>query len=166
MFEKGEMVYYGTAGVCKVGDICKSPFDKNDARMYYMLEPSDFSGGTIIYAPAEGGKVMLRALMTAEEARALIDSMAELEPIEVTREKHRREEYRNALHEGTPLSIARIIKTVYDRRKKAIKSQKRLADTDTEFDKTARRALMGEISCVLGIDAEEAERLVNISLKN
>ena len=165
MFEKGEMVYYGTAGVCKVGDICKSPFDKNDERTYYMLEPGDFSGGTIIYAPAEGGKVMLRTLMTSGEANELIASMAELEPIAVINEKHRREEYRSALREGTPLSIARVIKTVYERRKKAIKAQKRLSDTDTEFDKTARRALLGEISHVLGISADEAERLVNINLK-
>ena len=159
------MVYYGTAGVCKVGDICKSPFDKNDDRTYYMLEPGDFSGGTIIYAPADGGKVMLRALMTAEEAKGIIAAMAEMEPIEVTNEKHRRDEYRNALREGTPLSVARVIKSVYERRKKAIKAQKRLSDTDTEFDKTARRALLGEISHVLGIEAAEAERLVNINLK-
>ena len=157
MFEKGEMVYYGTAGVCKVGDICKSPFDKNDERMYYMLEPGDFSGGTIIYAPAEGGKVILRPLITEEEARALIASLPELEPITVANEKHRREEYRNALREGTPLSIARIIKTVYERRKNAIKTQKRLSDTDTEFDKMARRALLGELSASLGITGAEAE---------
>ena len=166
MFEKGEMVYYGTAGVCKVGDICKSPFDKNDERMYYMLEPGDFSGGTIIYAPAEGGKVILRPLITEEEARALIASLPELEPITVANEKHRREEYRNALREGTPLSIARIIKTVYERRKNAIKTQKRLSDTDAEFDKTARRALIGELACVLGMSTDEAEKLLNMSLRN
>ena len=34
MFEKGETVYYGTAGVCKVSDICRSPFDKKDDRMF------------------------------------------------------------------------------------------------------------------------------------
>ena len=166
MFEKGEMVYYGTAGVCKVGDICKSPFDKSDDRMYYMLEPGDFSGGTIIYAPAEGGKVTLRALMAKDEAEALIASMASLEPMVITNEKHRREEYRTALREGTPLSIARIIKTIYERRKKAIKAQKRLSDTDAEFDKTARRAFIGEIACVLGIGNDEAERLIDDSLKN
>ena len=112
MFEKGEMVYYGTAGICKVSDICISPFDKNDSRAYYMLEPKDFSEGTVIYAPAEGGKVMLRALMTEAEAKALVASMADMEELAVDNEKRRREEYRNALREGTPLSLARLISPV------------------------------------------------------
>ena len=166
MFEKGEKVYYGTVGVCNVSDICKSPFDKNDERMYYMLEPSDASCGTIIYAPAEGGKVTLRALMTAEEASGLLASLAELEPLTVDNEKHRREEYRNALREGTPLSIARLIKTVYERRENYAKTQKRISDTDAEFDKTARRALMGELACALSIGADEAEKLITAKLKS
>ena len=166
MFEKGEMVYYGTAGVCRVGDICKSPFDKNDDRTYYMLEPSDFFAGTVIYAPAEGGKVLLRPLMTASEANELIAAMADIPVIEPDNEKHRRDEYRSALRDGTPISLARLIKTVYERRKKAVKTQKRLAETDAEFDKNARRALTGEISYVLGVSAEDADGLLNASLKN
>lgn len=166
MFEKGEMVYYGTAGVCRVGDICKSPFDKSDDRIYYVLEPSDFSVGTIIYAPAEGGKVLLRPLMTESEVNGLISAMAQIPPIEVANEKHRRDEYRRALRDGTPYDLARLIKTVYERRKKAVKTQKRLAETDAEFDKNARRALTGEISYVLGVSAEDADGLLNASLKN
>lgn len=161
MFEKGEMVYYGTAGVCKVSDIYISPFDKNDGRAYYMLEPKDFSEGTVIYAPAEGGKVMLRALMTEAEAKALVASMADMEELAVDNEKRRREEYRNALREGTPLSLARLIKTVYIRKKRNEKTQKRIYETDTEFDKTARRALLGEIAHVLGIGENDAQKIIN-----
>ena len=165
MFEKGEMVYYGTAGVCKVSDICVSPFDKNDSRDYYMLEPKDFSDGTIIYAPAEGGKVMLRALMARDEAKALVASMAEMPELEIENEKRRREEYRSALREGTPIALARLIKTVYNRRKKSEKLQKRVYETDAEFDKTARRALSGELSCALGVSEGEAEKMINAAMK-
>ena len=49
MFKKGETVYYGTAGVCVVSDICRSPFDKNDDRMYYVLAPKDFDNGLLEY---------------------------------------------------------------------------------------------------------------------
>ena len=165
MFEKGEMVYYGTAGVCRVGDICKSPFDKSDDRIYYVLEPSDFSVGTIIYAPAEGGKVLLRPLMTASEANELIAALADIPVIEPDNEKHRRDEYRSALRDGTPTSLARLIKTVYERRKKAVKIQKRISETDSEFDKNARRALAGELAYALGVSADEAEADINKALK-
>ena len=165
MFEKGTMVYYGTAGVCKVSDICSSPFDKNDDRMYYVLAPAGFDNGTIIYAPAEGGKVMLRPLMSAEEAEALVSSLPELPVLDVLNEKHRREEYKNAMRDGAPESIARLIKTVYLRKKNAPKTQKRMSDTDAEFDKIARKALFGELCHVFGASDADVESRVNTYLK-
>ena len=165
MFEKGETVYYGTAGVCKVSDICRSPFDKKDDRMFYVLEPHDFDNGTIIYAPMENSQVVLRAIMPCEQASLLLESFSELEPIEVLNEKHRREEYRSALRTGTAQSIARIIKTVHIRRSAAIKAQKKVSDTDTEFDKLARKALLGELSVSLGKTYDEVEHILNAALR-
>ena len=104
---------------------------------------------------------MLRALMTEAEAKALVASMADMEELAVENEKRRREEYRNALREGTPLSLARLIKTVYIRKKRNEKTQKRIYETDTEFDKTARRALLGEIAHVLGIGENDAQKIIN-----
>ena len=60
MFNKGATVYYATAGVCKVNDICRSPFNQSDERMYYVLQPNDSNNGTIIYAPVENETVVLR----------------------------------------------------------------------------------------------------------
>jgi len=165
MFEKGEMVYYGTAGVCKVSDICKSPFEKNDDRLYYMLEPLDNMAGTVIYVPVDQEKVTLRPIMTASEAEELIASVDSIHPIEVSNEKYRREEYKNAFREGTPFSLARIVKTANERKRNAVKAKRRLYDTDLEFDKAARRVLSGELSCALGTSAEEAEKLIDASMK-
>ena len=165
MFEKGEILYYGTAGVCKVSDICRSPFDKNDDRMYYVLEPNDFSEGTIIYAPVENSQVLLRSIMTKQQAELLMSSLATMEPMEIFNEKHRREEYRMALRNGTPESIARIIKTVYLRKKTAVKMQKKASDTDMEYDKLARKALLGELATAMGTSVHEAEEKVNAAMK-
>ena len=165
MFEKGETVYYGTAGVCKVNDICRSPFDPRDERMYYVLEPSDFNTGTIIYAPADNDKVLLRSLITKGEAEALISSISALPALEIANEKQRREEYRNAMKNGTPESLVRVIKTIYTRKSTGNKDKKRMSDTDTEFDKVARRALLGELCAVLGTPANEIESLINSEMK-
>ncbi|MBQ8404144.1 MAG: CarD family transcriptional regulator [Clostridia bacterium] len=165
MFEKGSFVYYGTAGVCKVSDICSSPFDGNDDKMYYVLAPNDFDNGTVIYAPADNDKVLLRALITAEEAENLLSSVKTLAPLEITNEKHRREEYRNALKDGAPETIARVIKTIHLRKAAMLNTKKRLSDTDTEFDKIARRALLGELSASLGIASAEAEERLNTALE-
>jgi CarD family transcriptional regulator len=165
MFKKGETVYYGTAGVCKVNDICRSPFDPSDERMYYVLEPSDFNVGTIIYAPADNDRVLLRSLMTEGEAHDLISSIPTLPTLEISNEKQRREEYRNAMKDGTPEAIVRLIKTIYIRKIKGIKDKRRISDTDTDFDKVARRALLGELCAVLGTPADEIESLINSEMK-
>ncbi|MGN1096189.1 MAG: CarD family transcriptional regulator [Eubacteriales bacterium] len=160
MFEKGETVYYGTAGVCRVSDICHSPFDRNDKRMYYVLEPNNFNNGTIIYAPIDNDKVILRPLMTKDEARKIISSFPSLPLIKIVNEKQRREEYRNTMKDGSPTALAMIIKTIYYRKQNAAKDKKRVSDTDVEFDKVARRGLFGEISCVLNITEAEIDSMI------
>lgn len=166
MFEKGATVYYGTAGVCKVRDVCLSPFDKNDERMYYVLDPLGIDNSTVIYAPAEGGRVVLRCIMSTAEAEELLRSLPELDGLEIENEKHRREEYKNAVRGADPRRIARLIKTIYIRKKNTPKGQKRISDTDVEFDKLGRKALLGELAAVFGVAEAEAERRFNASLGN
>lgn len=165
MFEKGEKVYYGTAGVCKVNDICRSPFDPNDERTFYVLEPSDFNAGTIIYAPADNETVILRPLMTVDEANALIANVGSLPTVEIANEKQRRDEYRNAIRNGTPVSIASVLKTIYLRKSKRNTQKKRMSDTDIEFEKLARRALFTELAVVLNVTADEAEKRMDEAMK-
>lgn len=165
MFEKGEKVYYGTAGVCKVNDICRSPFDPNDERTFYVLEPSDFNAGTIIYAPADNETVILRPLMTVDEANALIANVGSLPTVEIANEKQRRDEYRNAIRNGTPVSIASVLKTIYLRKSKRNTQKKRMSDTDIEFEKLARRALFTELAIVLDVTADEAEKRMDEAMK-
>jgi phosphoribosyl 1,2-cyclic phosphodiesterase len=62
-------------------------------------------------------------------------------------------------------TLARLIKTVYKRKKRNEKTQKRIYETDTEFDKTARRALLSEIAHVFGISEGEAEKMINETMK-
>lgn len=165
MFEKGEKVYYGTAGVCKVNDICCSPFDSNDERTFYVLEPSDFNAGTIIYAPADNETVILCALMTVDEANVLIANAGSLPTVGIANEKQRRDEYRNAIRNGTPESIASVLKTIYLRKSKRNTQKKRMSDTDIEFDKLARRALFTELAVVLDISTEEAEKRMDEAMQ-
>ncbi len=159
MFSVGDYVYYGTAGVCAVKDICASPFDKTDERLFYMLESCGMNS-TTIYVPTENTAVVLRSLMTLDEAELFLSELRILKPLEVLNERQRREEYRNAIKCGTPTSLASVIKTVYERRQRALNEKRRVADTDADFDKIARHGLLGEISKVFDISEEEAEEKV------
>jgi CarD family transcriptional regulator len=127
--------------------------------------PKDFDNGTVIYAPSEGGSVLIRPIMTAEEAEALLGNFKMIPPLDVSNEKHRKEDYRNALKEGTPMAIVSILKTIYLRKTAEENAKKRISDMDMEFDKIVRRAFLSELSEALGIDAAEAEERLDRAFK-
>ena len=75
MYNIDDLIMYGTTGVCKVSDIRKSDFAGGDEdRLYYVLEPLYQSG--VIYAPVDNQKVFMRAVISEDEAKDLIDSQS------------------------------------------------------------------------------------------
>ena len=164
MFNKGDKVIYGTSGVCTVVDITTSPFGGGDLRIYYVLKPLD-DNASVIYTPAEGGKVVVRAIISKEEALALIARKDEISTISVPHEKMRRDLYRAALSSADPEKYISIIKTVDHRRKYAYRTHRQLAITDTEFERNAKYCLYNELSLVFGASFDEVEKMLNLTEK-
>lgn len=74
MFQKGDSVVYGNLGVCKINDLVTRQFEGLDeAHPYYVLKPLYQEG--VLYVPADNPKIALRAVLTADEANQLIDSI-------------------------------------------------------------------------------------------
>ena len=57
MFEKGDLILYETAGVCRIEEISRLEFLKND-RVYYSLVPV-FEKDSVIYVPVDNEKVKM-----------------------------------------------------------------------------------------------------------
>lgn len=165
MFSKGDKVIYGISGVCTVVDITTSPFGGGDLRIYYVLKPLD-DNASVIYTPAEGGKVVVRAMLTPEEAKSLISRKDEISVITVTSEKLRRDSYRTALSSADPEKYISIIKTVASRRKYALRTHRQLAITDTEYERNAKYCLYNELSLVFGTTFDEVEQMLAITDKS
>lgn len=70
MFQKKEIIYSETLGVCIVDDIVKLADNKKDTYNYYLLR-SLFNKAKKAYIPVENHTVQLRRLITVEEARAI-----------------------------------------------------------------------------------------------
>ena len=83
MFEKGEYVVYGSKGVCKIQDISHVDIpgvDRN--RLFYIMHPVQNSEQTV-QLPIDSNKVMIRKVMTPEEAKRLIQDIPSIEVLEV-----------------------------------------------------------------------------------
>jgi hypothetical protein len=70
LFQKKEVIYSGTIGVCVVEDIVRLADSKKEAYNYYLLR-SVYDRTKKAYIPVENHTVQLRNLITLQEALAL-----------------------------------------------------------------------------------------------
>ena len=70
MFQKKEVIYSETIGVCVVDDIVKLADNKKDTYNYYLLR-SVFDRAKKAYIPVENHAVQLRNLIPLQDALAL-----------------------------------------------------------------------------------------------
>ena len=74
IFEKKQVIFSDTLGVCVVAEVTKLSSGKSEPVLYYKLN-SIFEKGKTAYVPAVGHKVKLRELISVEEARELKDTI-------------------------------------------------------------------------------------------
>ena len=70
MFEKKDIIFSETLGVCTVAEIVKLPAKNNEQRLYYGLR-SLYDSKKVSYIPVEHHQVVLRPLVSYEEAKKL-----------------------------------------------------------------------------------------------
>ena len=76
MFQAGDLVVYGTTGVCRVESIDQPNMTGADRnKKYYRLKP--FYQDGVIYTPVDNTKVSIRPVITREEAEELVKVVCE-----------------------------------------------------------------------------------------
>ena len=157
MFQVGDYIVYGINGICRVEDVCASPYDKTDPRTYYLLVPVNNPMSSTIYTPVCNERVPMRRLMTPDEIDALIAAMPDIDLLTVPVEKQRREIYRTAIGTLEPEGYVQVIKTVRRRRAELTAARKHFPVTDLEYGRLAQHLLSSECAHVLGITEAEAD---------
>ncbi|MDD2971006.1 MAG: CarD family transcriptional regulator [Lachnospiraceae bacterium] len=71
MFQKKDIIYSETLGVCRVEDITKLSHNKGNVPTPYYFLRSVTNKAKIAYIPVEHHAVLLRELITLEEAETL-----------------------------------------------------------------------------------------------
>ena len=160
MFAIGDMIVYGSDGVFVVSEYASSPIDKHDDRVFYVLRPVYGNVSNLIYTPADNQRVMMRGVMTRDEALSFIDTIPKISLLYIENEKKRRVAYRDALNECDNEYYVKIIKTVRKKREECQHQRKRLSESDEEFEKKAKHCLYGELAVSLGMSFNEFERYI------
>ena len=94
MYDIGDYVVYGHNGICRVEDITNPGFSGVDKdKKYYVLQPLNTKGSRI-YSPVNNKKVLIRSVMTSEEAEKFIEEIPMVEVLWIGNEKMREESYK------------------------------------------------------------------------
>ncbi len=167
MFAIGDYVIYGTTGVCKVeaiGKLSKPGFPEDVD--YYTLAPF-YVRGSVIYTPTEGTKVLMRPLLTKEEAELLIDGVPNLTPLVVDDEKRREEIYREMLRSGDLNRVISLLILLGRRRRERLAVGKKVTASDDKYFKLGEECLYGELSIAMDLprDIIKAQILQHLNLE-
>lgn len=160
MFEKGQLIMCGGHGVCRVVSITDNPVDRRDkVRKYYVLEPL-FEKASTIYTPVDNDKVIMRRVMTKEEAEELTKRVTEIDTVWIQEEKKREQMYKEAIRTYDCRSLVQVIKTLYIRKQNRIQEGKKVLSSDEQYLRKAEELLYSEMSVALSIPREEVETYI------
>lgn len=157
MFAVGDLVVYGGEGVCrveKVGPAAVSGADKQ--KLYYTLLPLYRTGQVL--TPVDT-RVLMRPVLTEEEAQALLEQLPTLLPEETLPGNARfLKEYYHGIVTGYDCAeMARLLHTLELRRRKGAAAGKRPSQMDERYAKRAEEQLFGELAVALGIAREDVD---------
>lgn len=166
MFEKGEYIVYGQNGICMVEDTTTlSLSDVKQDKLYYVLIPQNTSGGKI-YSPVENNKVVMRRVLTGEEASELIDDMPNIELLSIADDRSREEIYKKTIRTCDCREWVRMIKTLYARERDRKEQGRKMTSTDERYFKQAEDNLFSELSIALNLKKDEVEAYIMKRIDN
>lgn len=159
MFSVGQLVLYGTNGVCTVEDITEKTVGSFQAE-YYVLKPTSAAASTLFVPTANEQLVgKMRPVMTAEEINGVLSQKSDGgEWIESKNE--RTEAFKDIIASGDPAALLGMIRLLHAHRDLQTGQGKRLHLSDERFLKEAEKMIGEEFSLVLGVDRDEAIALI------
>lgn len=160
MYDIGELVVYGTYGVCEVSNIGSLDLPMIDkSKKYYTLTPY-YKREDVVYASVENDSTIMRSVITEKAARELIKQIPEIEETQVASEKEREQTYKTTVRTCDVNKLVGIIKTISRRKNERLESGKKVTVLDERYLKQASEQLYGELAIALNMDKADVEDFI------
>ncbi|MGN0367898.1 MAG: CarD family transcriptional regulator [Wujia sp.] len=163
MFDIGDYIVYGNNGICKVEDITHLDYaGSNSDKLYYVLIPVKTKDSRL-FCPTDNNRVVLRKVITAQEAERLLNEVTDIEPLQVESERLRDDSYKKVMKSCDPRQCIMMMKTLLMRKKEREANGKKVTATDERYMRLAEDGLYAELSLATGCDkAVIKERFLKI----
>lgn len=154
MYSIGDVVVYGSQGVCKIIAIDEKRLNR-EIKKYLVLKPV-YDDRNTIFVPIDNPLLSskLYNLLTQEEMIVLINNIPNEELLWFDNETERKEQYKKIMSEGNRNNVSRIIKTLRQRRSNQQKAGKKLRSSDEYALKEAEKLLYDEIAFIFHLEPQ------------
>ena len=154
MFHPGDLIIYGRTGVCRVEKI-----EERDSQQFYCLQA--LYQTCVIHAPVNG-KVLMRPVLSREEADRLIDSIPSVtvHPVECHVLRELTNHYLDSVNTCDAAELLAMTMSIYAKKQLAINNRKKLGAIDERFLREGESLLFGELSVSLDIAPEEVPNYI------
>lgn len=149
MFQAGDLLVYGSTGVCRVLSIDRRQErvgSIRQERLYYQLKPI-YQGG-LIYTPVDNDKVSMRPIISRQEAEDLISEIPTLHPAacRASTTQALTQQYQASLRQHDCRSLVELAMSIHAKRRQAESQNRRLGMVDERYLKQAEQLLFGELA--------------------
>ena len=156
MFNVGEFVVFGTDGVCMVENVGALEMEGvAKDKQYYTLTPVGKKGSNRIFAPVDGKRVVMRKVLTVEEARDFVESLDDIGRLKIPDERKREDTYKAVLQSCDHIKLTELIKEMYARRSERAAVGKKLPSVDERYFTAAENSLYSELGLSLNMEKDE-----------
>lgn len=166
MYQIGDLIIYGSQGVCRVEAVGVPDipgFGKD--RPYYTLCPLYQNGK--IFTPVDTS-IFMRPIITYAEVQQLIDHIPSIRENVCNSSNVRllEDHYQESMQTHDCYDLIKVIKTVYTKNEITVGQGKKLGQIDERYMKKAEDLLYGEFAVVLGIPKENVKGYIEDRIKN
>lgn len=160
MLKLNDTVVYGVTGVCTVEGIEEKKFGKLK-RKYYVLRPVNKTTSAV-FVPADNEQLLskVKRLLSADEIKSLLHSLANEPDFWFEDESIRRVRFNEVMLSGDRRECILMMCALKNHQKRLSEKGKRLHLSDERALKEAQRLIHDEISYTMNIDFDEVSNFI------
>lgn len=160
MFDIGDYIVYGQNGICMVADITHPELSGIDkTKLYYVLVPTK-TRDSKLYCPTDNERIVLRKIISADEAREIIDETKTIEPMIIQNDRVRDDNYKSALRSCDIRQCIQVLKALLIRKKQRELTGKKVTATDERFMKAVQEEIYNELALATGRDVSDVREQI------
>lgn len=164
MFEIGDRIIYSFYGICVVLGVVEKEVNGN-FKKYYELKPVTDSKSTI-FTPIDNKKVLLRSIVTKEEAQQILDSVEDMEIVWPENVWKRNQEFKQITQNADLRLNVNLYKNLLYRQLELKKVGKKMIIQDSKILDTVETLVCSELKEALGVESTDIESKVVGTFEN